>query len=92
MAALEEPIRCKLLSAVGRVEACPGPRCAFWDRDVLLGGRCALEELDLSERPDLASLLLRIRGQLESAETREDEDEARQETYRLLATGDADGG
>ncbi len=92
MAASEQPLTCRLQSALGRVETCPGAACAFWDRDTRLGGHCAIDELDLAGRPDLAEWLLRLRTQFDAAETHDEEDEAREELYRLLATDDADGG
>lgn len=92
MAGSSKPRLCRLQVALGQVERCPEAACPFWDRGVPFGGRCAIEELDLAGRPEVAEWLLRIRGLLETAETREEEDQARLELYRLLATGDADGG
>lgn len=92
MADSTDPRLCRLHRELGRVETCPGPACPFWDRGAPFGGGCALEELDLAGRPEVAEWLLRIRGQLETAETREEEDQTRDELYRLLSTGDADGG
>ena len=92
MAALGGPRLCRLEIALGRGERCPEGACPFLGGDTPVGGHCAIEELDLAGRPDLAGLLVRIRGQLETAETRAEEDEARLELYRLLETGDADGG
>jgi hypothetical protein len=87
-----EPRLCRLKSAVGQVEICPEGGCPFWEPDVPFGARCAIDELDLAARPELAEWLLGIRGKLELAETRAAEDEARRDLYRLLETGDADGG
>lgn len=56
--------RCALLETVGRVEACPGDGCPFWEEGgAVLEGGCAIERLslDLAHRPELAQYLLEIR-------------------------------
>ena len=84
---------CRIQYTLGRVEECPEDACPFWEPGgAALEGRCAAGRLDLADRPEVAEWLLRIRKQLESAGTREEEDEARRLFYRLLSTGDADGG
>jgi hypothetical protein len=47
--------------ATGHGERCPGEGCAFWD------GGCALARVEdeLEGRPELARLLLDLRGRLE---------------------------
>jgi hypothetical protein len=92
MSDLPAPPFCPLEGVVGHAEVCPGAACPFWDEAIPPAGRCAVTELDLAGRPEIAAWLLRIRDQLETARTRLDRDEAREELYRLLATGDADGG
>ena len=87
-----EPRRCRLHGALGRAEACPEAACPFWDPRADADGGCAVGEVDLVGRPDLAEWLLRIRSELETAASRDDEDRARTGLYRLLETGDADGG
>jgi hypothetical protein len=93
MAALTQTKLCKLQDAAGRVEECPEAACPFWEPGgAALQGRCAVERLDLAGRPEVASWLLRIRKQLESADSGAKEEQARRLFYRLLNTGDADGG
>ena len=84
---------CKLQSAVGRVEECSEGACPFWEPGgAVLPGRCAVERLDLVGRPDVVRWLLRIRKRLEHAATTDEQEESRRLFYRLLETGDADGG
>lgn len=61
--------RCGLQDAAGRVEACPGADCPFWDGVATLGGGCAIERLvaRLEWSPELAHFLLALRRQLEDA-------------------------
>ena len=88
-----EPLLCKLQYAAGRVEECPRDVCPFWEPGgAVLAGRCAVERLDLAARPDVAHWLLCIRKRLEGAATAGEADETRRLFYRLLNTGDADGG
>lgn len=76
---------CRLRYAAGRIEACPEDRCPFWEPGgAVLEGQCAFEGIDFTYKPQLAGALLRIRKQLESAGTREEESEARNHFYRLL--------
>jgi hypothetical protein len=84
---------CKLQYALGRVERCPEGGCPFWEPGgAVLGGRCAIERLDLADRPEVADWLIRVRRRLETAKSADDEKDARSLFYRLLNTGDADGG
>ena len=65
---MDEPARCHLELAVGRIAACPGERCAFWEPGgAVLPGGCAVERLDLHARTDLAQWLLGVRARLEAA-------------------------
>jgi hypothetical protein len=83
---------CRLQYTAGRVEACPGSACPFWDPGgAVLQGRCSLDGIDLVARADVAHLLLHIRKDLELAETHA-EVSSRRLFYRLLETGDSDGG
>ncbi len=50
------------LIADGHGERCPGEACAFWDRGCVL----ARAESELEGRPELAALLLELRGRLEA--------------------------
>ncbi len=56
-----ESFPCRLQLAVGRHETCPGDACPFWQ-----GGVCAVAGLraDVEPRPELAELLLDLRGRL----------------------------
>ena len=61
---------CALQDAAGRVEACPGESCPFWEEGgAVLEGGCAIERLslDLARRPELAQYLLEIRLGLDRA-------------------------
>lgn len=53
------------LIAAGHAARCPGKACAFWDRGCLL----ARIETDLDGRPEVAQLLLDLRGELEAGRT-----------------------
>jgi hypothetical protein len=76
---------CRIRESLGRVEACPGEPCPFWDR-----GACALEALDLRSRPELAEFLSELRGELESARDVEDAAGARRRFFQRLNAGRAD--
>jgi hypothetical protein len=67
------------LIARGHAARCPGEQCAFWDRG------CALAriEAELAGRPDVAQLLLDLRGELEAGRTVE-LDDARTRFARIL--------
>ena len=88
---MDEPRLCRLQYVVGRIEPCPEGRCPFWELGgAVLPGRCAFEELDLSARPAVAQVLLRIRKTLEAADLREARGETRRLFYRLLNEGDGE--
>lgn len=55
---------CRLQDAAGRVEACPGEACPYWDED---RGSCVLTAIagELPSRPDLAQYLLELRRELD---------------------------
>jgi hypothetical protein len=67
------------LIAEGHAARCPGEECAFWDRG------CALTriEADLEGRPEVARLLLDLRGELEAGRPIELE-QARSTLARIL--------
>ena len=50
------------LIAEGHASRCPGDGCAFWDRGCVL----SRVELELDSRPEVAQLLLDLRGALEA--------------------------
>ena len=50
------------LIAEGHAQRCPGDTCAFWDRGCVL----TRVELELDGRPEVARLLLNLRGELEA--------------------------
>ena len=52
---------CELQMAAGRVEACPGAGCPFWD-----DGGCVIAALrpDFEQDPELTQLLLALRSRL----------------------------
>jgi hypothetical protein len=65
--------------AQGHAARCPGEECAFWERGCVL----SRIELELEGRPDVARLLLDLRGELESGRTVE-LDEARSTLAHIL--------
>lgn len=68
--------RCALQDAAGRVEACPGTGCPFWEEGgAVLEGGCAIERLslNLARRPELAQYLLGVRLGLARPRRRGDE-------------------
>jgi len=84
---------CRLQYALGRVERCPEARCPFWEPGgAALEGRCALDRIDVDGRPDIASWLIRIRTELDPAKVGTEERQVRRLFYRLVDTGDVDGG
>jgi hypothetical protein len=65
--------------AQGHAARCPGDECAFWDRGCVL----SRVEMELESRPEVAQLLLDLRGELESGRTVELE-EARSTLAHIL--------
>jgi hypothetical protein len=65
--------------AQGHAARCPGEECAFWERGCVL----SRIELELESRPEVAQLLLDLRGELESGRTIE-LDEARSTLAHIL--------
>jgi len=53
------------LIAEGHASRCTGAECAFWDRGCVL----SRAELELEGRPEVARLLLDLRGALEAGRT-----------------------
>jgi hypothetical protein len=63
---ITDPGLCRLKAALGEVQKCPEEACPFWEPGgAVLDGRCAFERVDLPSHPDVATLLLRIRSELE---------------------------
>jgi len=84
-----EPIRqarqCRFAAAIGQAQLCPGAECVFWEPGgAVLEGRCAFELLDITDKPELAALLLDLRRALESADSHADAQEVRHHLHRLL--------
>jgi hypothetical protein len=76
---------CDLHLALGRVDACPGQVCPFWQDEL---GSCAVRYLARTERsPELAEWLLDVRRRLELAGDVDDLREARSELQALLPPG-----
>jgi hypothetical protein len=65
--------------AQGHAERCPGEACSFWERGCVL----TRIELALENRPEVARLLLDLRGELEAGRTLE-LDEARSALAHIL--------
>ena len=80
------------LIADGHAARCPGDECAFWDRGCVL----SRIELELEHRPEVAQLLLDLRGELEAGRTIELEGHDRpsrtSSTTRRGSTRRSDGG
>jgi hypothetical protein len=76
---------CRLHSAVGRVERCPGAACPLWIVDTGRSG-CALAgiQAELTGSPGLAYYLLELRLALEGARTSEERMNARSLFSRRL--------
>jgi len=74
---------CALQDAVGRVEACPGALCPFWDTQGI-GCVIASVEIELPQQPTLAQHLLALRMQLDSARRETETATQRRLFYRLL--------
>jgi hypothetical protein len=74
---------CHLSQGLGRVEACPGGSCAFWQADA---EACAIVPLtdDVRTNADLAQHLLELRRELESCRVDEEQREARSLFFRVL--------
>lgn len=66
------------LIAEGHAERCPGEECAFWERGCVL----SRVESELAGRPEVASLLLDLRRQLD--EGRRVEVEAARSRFAFL--------
>jgi hypothetical protein len=78
---------CGLQYRAGRIEACHGADCPFWEEGgATIPGDCIFERLslDLDERPELVHGLLQVRRSLAQAVTSDDEQEARSLFYRLV--------
>jgi hypothetical protein len=67
------------LIAEGHADRCPGEECAFWERGCVL----ARVEHELDFRPEVSSLLLELRRELEDGHAGE-VDEARGRFAHLL--------
>jgi len=81
---------CALQYAAGRVEACPGPVCPFWEEGgAVVEAGCAVQRLGLrlEGNTDLVAWLLRIRTALREAEAPEEREEALHLFHRLLPPG-----
>jgi hypothetical protein len=71
------PKCCRLQELLGCVELCPATACALWDPgDATHEGHCAIADLDLARRPEVAAWLLRIRKELETVSTSEQRESA----------------
>ena len=78
---------CGLQYRAGRIEACPGADCPFWEEGgAAIPGHCIFERLslELDERPGLVHALLQVRRNLNQSVTSEDEEDARSLFYRLV--------
>jgi hypothetical protein len=83
---------CHLHKTMGRVEACPGERCLFWeDGGVVVPPGCELERLGLDlECVELAEYLLELRTSLEAARDHEERNAARR-AFATLVPPDVSG-
>jgi hypothetical protein len=66
---------CALHLATGNRKECPGSACAFWeDGGAVVESGCAFERvrLEIDTRPDVARWLLKLRYDLENAQSADD--------------------
>ncbi len=85
-----ETTLCPLQYAAGRVEACPGPVCPFWEEGgAVVDAGCAVRRLGLplEENDELVAWLLRIRTALREAASPEERGSALHLFHRLLPPG-----
>jgi hypothetical protein len=70
---------------LGHAEACPGPRCAFWERGgAVLPGGCVIERLGIDFTDEaLAQHLLDLRHALERTRSSEEAAAALEELGKL---------
>lgn len=83
-------VLCALQYAAGRIEACPGPACPFWEEGgAVVEPGCAIERLGLrvEGNPQLAGWLLRIRTALCEAAAPAEREQALHLFHRLLPPG-----
>lgn len=81
---------CPLQYAAGRVEACPGAACPFWEEGgAVVEAGCAVQRLGLplEEGSDLVSWLLRVRTALREAGAPEERRAALHLFHLLLPPG-----
>jgi hypothetical protein len=77
---------CRLQYVAGRVEDCPEDACPFWEPGgAVLEGRCAFDQVDVGDNPQLAAWLLRLRKRLETARAVDADERVRRLFYRLSA-------
>lgn len=75
--------------ARGEAAACPEAECPFWEPGgAVLAGRCALDEVDLAGRGDVARELLCVRDRLRTLNAEDRERRLLLLYRRLLKTGD----
>jgi len=81
---MNEPRRhCTIeLTAEGHAGPCPEECCVYWENGCILGA----VQSDLTEQPEVAELLLRLRRELEAAE-REHGERTLEHFHRRLAAG-----
>lgn len=79
--------RCELQYAAGRVEACAGPICPFWEEGgAVVEPGCALARLgiDIEGNPKLVAWLVRLRTMLAKGGGRAGGEEALHLFHRLV--------
>jgi hypothetical protein len=76
---------CRMKESLGEIEACPAGLCPFWD-----SGSCAFEHLDVCGKPELAELLLGIRGELESLRAAKSYSAAQRHFFERMNAGRSD--
>ena len=76
-------------AARGEATVCPESECPFWEPGgAVLAGRCALDEVDLAGRADVARELLCVRERLRTLRADEREKHLLLLYRRLLKTSD----
>ena len=81
---------CALHVATGSREDCPGNTCAFWEEGgAVVDSGCAFERVrfELDGRPDVARWLLKLRYELENAQSAEEARRIRTDLSGVLPPG-----
>jgi hypothetical protein len=85
-----EAMNCALHLATGNREECPGNACAYWEEGgAVVESGCVFERVrfELEGRPDVARWLLKLRYDLEHAQSGEEAQRIRSSLNGVLPPG-----